>query len=361
MQMMQTGTREYLGKNKFWTPSNIAITHSIVDNSIANINLTDSNSSELFTTNEDKTAIQTKDEIPLEASQFKITPTNEGNSNKFTLKIYYSPATKTNHLGVYQENSSIITFNKDHVQWNVPFGFAWNKGFKFNTNIVGGVGLGAYPSGYLQNLVPSDVTETQMARMTKDAILDNVCPTYKYCDENYAKTADVESNYLTKSYAEIYYAKKQGAQAPYSEYFSITDIGDNNIINSDTVTRVRLRNKPVEISIPSRVGGGMKLVFVEFKIRSDNEKALKALSCTINESNGRTGGDCIIGRITKGVNSRANGQPLSYKFSLFDMFSGKLSKIYLHFYFEEDVKYTDEMKLLTTGTSGIDIRLVDFR
>ena len=181
--------------------------------------------------------------------------------------------------------------------------------------------------------------------------LDNVCPTYQYCDDNY----------LTKSYAEIYYAKKQGAQAPYSEYFSITDIGDNNIINSDTVTRVRLRNKPVEMSIPSRVGGGMKLVFVEFKIRSDNEKALKALSCTINESNGRTGGDCIIGRITKGVNSRANGQPLSYKFSLFDMFSGKLSKIYLHFYFEEDVKYTDEMKLLTTGTSGIDIRLVDFR
>ena len=73
---MQTGTREYLGKNKFWTPSNIAITQSIVDSSIANINLTDSNSSELFSVTSDNSAIQTKDNVHLQASQFIITGTN---------------------------------------------------------------------------------------------------------------------------------------------------------------------------------------------------------------------------------------------------------------------------------------------
>ena len=73
---MQTGTREYLGKNKFWTPSNIAITQSIVDNSIAKISLTDSNSTELFSVTSDSTAIQTKDNVPLQASQFIITGTN---------------------------------------------------------------------------------------------------------------------------------------------------------------------------------------------------------------------------------------------------------------------------------------------
>ena len=73
---MQTGTREYLGKNKFWTPSNIAITQSIVDSSIAKISLTDSNSTELFSVTSDSTAIQTKDNVPLQASQFIITGTN---------------------------------------------------------------------------------------------------------------------------------------------------------------------------------------------------------------------------------------------------------------------------------------------
>ena len=74
---MQTGTREYLGRNKFWTPSNIAITQSIVDSSIANISLNDSNSSELFSVTSDNSAIQTNGNVPLQASQFIITGTNE--------------------------------------------------------------------------------------------------------------------------------------------------------------------------------------------------------------------------------------------------------------------------------------------
>ena len=44
---MQTGNREYLGRNEFWTPSTIGLTQSLIDTSINKIELKD-NSSEVF-------------------------------------------------------------------------------------------------------------------------------------------------------------------------------------------------------------------------------------------------------------------------------------------------------------------------
>ena len=42
---MQTGNRDYFGRNQFWTPSNISITQSIIDDKLNNITLNDNNSS----------------------------------------------------------------------------------------------------------------------------------------------------------------------------------------------------------------------------------------------------------------------------------------------------------------------------
>ena len=39
---MQTGNRDYFGKNQFWTPSNISITNSIIGDKLNNITLSDS-------------------------------------------------------------------------------------------------------------------------------------------------------------------------------------------------------------------------------------------------------------------------------------------------------------------------------
>ena len=64
-----------LEKNQMMTPPTIGLTSSIVNDKLSNITLED-NSSGLFTMNEDKSAIQTKDGVPLEASQFKITSSN---------------------------------------------------------------------------------------------------------------------------------------------------------------------------------------------------------------------------------------------------------------------------------------------
>ena len=58
------------------TPPTIGLTSSIVNDKLNNITLEDNNSTELFSVTSDNTAIQTKDNVPLQASQFIITGTN---------------------------------------------------------------------------------------------------------------------------------------------------------------------------------------------------------------------------------------------------------------------------------------------
>mgnify|MGYP004673503757 CR=1 FL=1 len=91
---MYTSYNSSLEKNQMLTPPTIGLTSSIVNDKLSNIVLEDnSSSSGLFTTNEDKTAIQTKDGIPLEASQFRITGTNDeidSNENNAVNKRYLS-------------------------------------------------------------------------------------------------------------------------------------------------------------------------------------------------------------------------------------------------------------------------------
>ena len=52
---MQSGSREYVGRNEFWTPSTIGLTQSLIDTSINKIELKDnSNESNLFTVENNK-------------------------------------------------------------------------------------------------------------------------------------------------------------------------------------------------------------------------------------------------------------------------------------------------------------------
>ena len=50
---MQSGNREYIGRNEFWTPSTIGITQSLIDTSINKIELKD-NTADLFTVENNK-------------------------------------------------------------------------------------------------------------------------------------------------------------------------------------------------------------------------------------------------------------------------------------------------------------------
>ena len=112
---MYTNYNSELEKNQMFTPPIIGLTSSIVNDKLNNISLNDNNSSELFTVNESSTAIQTKDNIPLEASQFIITGTNEeidANEDNAVNKRYL--LTKINSLeDKYFLKSNII--NKDQA------------------------------------------------------------------------------------------------------------------------------------------------------------------------------------------------------------------------------------------------------
>lgn len=103
-----------LEKNQMFTPPTIGLTSSIVNDKLNSISLND-NSSELFTVNETADAIQTKDNIPLEASQFIITGSNEEidkNENNAVNKRYLS--TKINSLeDKYFLKSNIINKDQD--------------------------------------------------------------------------------------------------------------------------------------------------------------------------------------------------------------------------------------------------------
>lgn len=111
---MYTNYNSELEKNQMFTPPIIGLTSSIVNDKLNSISLND-NSSELFTINETDTAIQTKDNIPLEASQFVITGANEeidADENNAVNKRYLS--TKINSLeDKYFLKSNIINKDQD--------------------------------------------------------------------------------------------------------------------------------------------------------------------------------------------------------------------------------------------------------
>ena len=267
---MYTNYNGNLEKNQMLTPPIIGLTSSIVNDKLNNITLEDNSSSELFTTNDDKTAIQTKDGIPLEATQFNISSTNEDNNNKFRLKIYYAPTTKSNHLAIYQENNSgIVYFNKDRIFCGVPCSFSWNKGLKFNTTTIGEVSYSSYPSGYLINLVPSNTTTAQMNEMTRRNILDNVCPTYQYCENTYAK--------------------KTGSSTQYTQYYQNSTDNKNLYIRNITS---QAKGSHFEIPIPSRITTNVILISVKIAIRCFHYfKYLPNLYCSLNTKTGYNGVD----------------------------------------------------------------------
>ena len=244
---MQTGTREYLGRNKFWTPSNIAITQSIVDSSIANISLNDSNSSELFSVTSDNSAIQTNGNVPLQASQFIITGTNaeidedENNAvnkrylvdkitpldNKFMTQtqcdarylqkditsltldkiiinkdnetFHFSSSMKTGNVNPYLDIGyqimpdmigNIISIGSSVVYSLNPILPA--SGINFNGSVANiNTALNTkLPVTNLKGIVTSEITASQLEEFGRLNYLNMICPTYQYCENTYAKKSD---------------------------------------------------------------------------------------------------------------------------------------------------------------------------
>lgn len=260
---MQSGNREYIGRNEFWTPSTIGITQSLIDTSINKIELKD-NTADLFTV--------------------------ENNKLKSNIQMICDDPTDNEDI----VNKKYVDDKDNEVQLNMSSKF---------------------------------ITPSQANRMfaSKDDI-----PIITF-SKFYALTTEVSSyNY---------------------EYKNITSY-----------------KAIIEISIPSTINGNVIFVNVNFRVgpNSTNNSFLDKLACTLN-SDSTTGN--VIKATFNGATARGvlftNGIEL-YKFSLNQIFTDlptSSRKVYLHFFYVENVSYEVEPSIVLPTTSenpNLEVTVVGF-
>lgn len=373
---MYTSYINHLEKNQMMTPPTIGLTSSIVNDKLSNITLED-NSSGLFTMNEDKSAIKTKDGVPLEASQFKITSSNTEINNDGTNAVnksycdsnYIKKGISTLTLSsviwslqdgrfvselikktsdtenswafrIRDDTNQAIVMDRNRVHVN-NLSLLGTKHILFNTNYQGLKHQTNYPEGKLSNLVPSTITTAEMTALTNNNLLDNVCPTYQFTENTYAKKSEVSTNLAWNSFS-VY-----------------TTDGDDFKKQLSNIS-IKIAGSHITIPIPTDINSTNLIMSVDFTVRSTNKTALNALGCTLNSLSGSstslsetdTRASVFSGYTTKGTCIRTNS-PYEYKFSLICPFSTtRHKKAYLHFFFDDSVNYTanDEIYILATKT-----------
>lgn len=378
-----------LEKNQMMTPPTIGLTSSIVNDKLSNITLED-NSSGLFAMNEDKSAIQTKDGVPLEASQFKITSSNteiNGDDTNAVNKSYcdsnyvkngitsltlneisttsitltYSngngtieatPLVANNASGTYDIATGVEVndgnvFMNGRAYFKNPISIHPNKSIIFNSDFRGAVGTDDQPQGQLTNLIPSTITTEQMSALKTASLLDNVCPTYKYCENTYAKKGETGSS-------------GSSLTNPAWNTFSVYTTDGDDLKTQLTNVAMKIGGSHITIPIPTTIKSVLLIMSVNFTVRSTNKTALNALGCTLNSLPGSitsqaeidTRASVFSGYTTKGTCIRTTS-PYEYKFSLICPFCTMIhEKAYLHFFFDDNVNYTasNEVYILATKT-----------
>ena len=375
-----------LEKNQMMTPPTIGLTSSIVNDKLSNITLED-NSSGLFAMNEDKSAIQTKDGVPLEASQFKITSSNteingddknavnksycdsnyvkngitsltlneisttsitltdsNGNGTIEVTPLVANNASGTPEIATGVEVNDGNVFMNGRAYFKNPISIHPNKSIIFNSNFKGDAGTDDQPQGQLTNLIPSTITTEQMSALKTASLLDNVCPTYKYCEKTYVKKGETGSS-LTN---------------PGWQTFSVYTTDGNDLKTQLTNVSMKIGGSHITIPIPTTIKSTFLIMSVNFTVRSTNKTALNALGCTLNSLPGSitsqaetdTRASVFSGYTTKGTCIRTTS-PYEYKFSLICPFCTMIhEKAYLHFFFDDNTNYTasNEVYILATKT-----------
>ena len=375
-----------LEKNQMMTPPTIGLTSSIVNDKLSNITLED-NSSGLFAMNEDKSAIQTKDGVPLEASQFKITSSNteingddknavnksycdsnyvkngitsltlneisttsitltdsNGNGTIEVTPLVANNASGTPEIATGVEVNDGNVFMNGRAYFKNPISIHPNKSIIFNSDFRGAVGTDDQPQGQLTNLIPSTITTEQMSALKTASLLDNVCPTYKYCEKTYAKKGETGSSLANPGW----------------QTFSVYTTDGNDLKTQLTNVSMKIGGSHITIPIPTTIKSTFLIMSVNFTVRSTNKTALNALGCTLNSLPGSitsqaetdTRASVFSGYTTKGTCIRTTS-PYEYKFSLICPFCTMIhEKAYLHFFFDDNTNYTasNEVYILATKT-----------
>lgn len=182
-------------------------------------------------------------------------------------------------------------------------------------------------------------------------------------ENTYMKKTEA-NNFLSKNEAQNTYMKIIDAIVPKSHSFSLLNYGGNIVKRYIKDLISQGPRSIVEISIPENISGNIKIVSVDFRVISNNSTALGHLACSLNEKDGSSSTNFRFGKIAKGVCRSGDG--LAYNFSLSDIFFGNISKLYLHFYFDNfDITYDSSsnefyIAVDTDLKSDINVKIVSF-
>ena len=368
---MYTNYNSSLEKNQMMTPPIIGLTSSIVNDKLSNISLED-NSTGLFKI--DNSTIKPIVEMPIETNNFiisgtddeidsnennavnkrylinKITPLdnkfmtqaqcdnrylknditslnldelNINNTSNHNLKISSVTETDvTNPFITFSHNDGntnhyLMYMNRDRVYTPKPLALSYSTGIDFNTSQKGIAVKADYPKTNLKNLVTSTITQTQINKLASDKYLDNVCPTYAYCNNTYLK----QSSYSRLTRTIIYPLEESKA------HYEITGIG-NQSKNYNNYSSV------YEITLPT-IKGDLKIVKVRFAVWSTVKEEMEDLHCRISDQsdtvNRRFDGDTKTGSYIHPVPGN-NETHYKYVFHFENIFYGSLPKLYLDFF-----------------------------
>ena len=119
---------------------------------------------------------------------------NYNNGKIFRFESTLIDGSTTPMLRLVHNSTSMIYMNWNRVMFNKQIAIPSNSMLSFNTNEIGQASNANYPQGELKNIITSDITAEQITNFTNADLLDNVCPTYQYCENTYAKKSDIPSS-----------------------------------------------------------------------------------------------------------------------------------------------------------------------
>ena len=102
-------------------------------------------------------------------------------------------ANSVGYIKLKCKNLDRFTFNNGYFHFNRSLALDGDRGIYFNTDEKNENPTGTnLPTTYLNNLITSTTTETQLTYLNTNNLLDNVVPTYNFCENNYLKTIPYE-------------------------------------------------------------------------------------------------------------------------------------------------------------------------
>ena len=114
----------------------------------------------------------------------------DNDENQYIIKPYYS-SSEGSYLVFLKDIYPILKIYSDKILFLKDLMFT-TYGIYFNKNdINGSISSADMQETYLKNLITSTTTETQLTYLNTNNLLDNVVPTYKFCEGNYVKNSSM--------------------------------------------------------------------------------------------------------------------------------------------------------------------------